>query len=89
MKYYSGDQIKKNEMGGTCGIYWGEGRCIQGFGGKPEGERPLVRSRHRWEDNIEMDLQEVGWGGMDWVGLVQDRDRWWAVVKVVMNLWFP
>jgi hypothetical protein len=54
--------------------------------GKPEGKRPLGRPRHRWEDNIRMDLQEVGCGGMDWIGLVQDTDRWRALVNVVMNL---
>jgi len=57
--------------------------------GKPEGKRPLGRPRHRWEDNIKMDLQEVGLGGMDWIELVQDRDRWRALVTAVMNLRFP
>jgi len=47
--------------------------------GKPEGMRPLGRPRHRWEDNIKMDLQEVGCGGMDWIELAQDRDRWRAL----------
>ena len=56
---------------------------------KPEGKRPLRRSRRRWEDNIEMDLQEVGCGGTDWIELVQDRDRWWALVSGVMNLRVP
>jgi hypothetical protein len=51
--------------------------------GKPEGKRPLGRLRRRWEDNIRMDLQEVGCGGMDWIGLAQDRDRWRALVNVV------
>jgi hypothetical protein len=54
--------------------------------GKPEGKRPLGRPRRRWEDNIRMDLQEVGCGGMDWIGLAQDRDRWRALVNVIMNL---
>jgi len=54
--------------------------------GKPEGKRPLGRSSHRWEDNIKMDLQELGCGGMDWINLSQDRDRWRAVVNAVMNL---
>ena len=49
--------------------------------GKPEGKRPLGRSRRRWKDNIKMDLQEVGCGGMDWIELVQDRDRWRALEK--------
>jgi len=54
--------------------------------GKPEGRRPLGRPRHRWEDNIKIDLQEVGCGDMDWIELAQDRDRWWALVTAVMNL---
>ena len=53
---------------------------------KPEGKRPLGRPRRRWEDNIKMDLQEVGCAGMDWMELAQDRDRWWALVNAVMNL---
>jgi hypothetical protein len=54
--------------------------------GKPEGKRPLGRLRRRWEDNIKMDIQKVGCGGMEWIELVQDRDRWRAFVNVVMNL---
>ena len=57
--------------------------------GKPEGRRPLGRPRHRWEVNIKMDGQEVGWGGMDWIDLAQDRDRCWAFVNAVMNVWVP
>jgi hypothetical protein len=51
--------------------------------------RPLGRPRSRWEDNIKMDLQEVGWEGMDWIELAQDRDRWRTLVNAVMNLWVP
>jgi hypothetical protein len=54
--------------------------------GKPEEKRPLGRPRRRWEDNIRMDLQEVGCGGMYWIGLAQDRDRWRAIVNALMNL---
>ena len=54
--------------------------------GNPEGKRPLGRPRHRWEDNIKMDLQDVGCEGMDWIELAQDRDRWRALVNAVMNL---
>jgi len=57
--------------------------------GKPEGKRPLGRPRCRWEDNNKMDLQEVGCGGMDWIELAHDRDRCWALVNAVMNLWAP
>jgi hypothetical protein len=64
-------------------------RCMQGFSGKPEGRRPLGRPRCRWEDNIKMDLREVGWGGMDWINLAQDKDRWRALVYTVMNLRVP
>jgi hypothetical protein len=54
--------------------------------GKPEGGRPLGRPRRRWEDNIKMDLREVGRGGIDWISLAQDRERWRALVNAVMNL---
>ena len=57
--------------------------------GKPEGKRPLGRHRHSWEDNIMMDLQEVVLGGIDWIQLAQDRDRWRALVTVVMNCQVP
>jgi hypothetical protein len=56
---------------------------------KPEGKRPLGRQRCRWEDNIKMDLQEVGCEGMDWIELAQDRNRWRALVNAVMNLRVP
>jgi hypothetical protein len=54
--------------------------------GKPEGKRPLGRPRPRWDDNIKMDLQEVGGGGMDWIELAQGRNRWRALVNAVTNL---
>ena len=57
--------------------------------GKPEGQRLLGRPRRRWVDNIRMHLQEVGCGYMDWIGLAQDRDRWWTLVSAVMNLRVP
>ena len=67
----------------------GEGRGVHRvLVGKPEGKRPLGRPRRRWEDNINMDLQEVGGGG-DWMELVQDRDRWRALVNTVMNFRVP
>jgi len=57
--------------------------------GKPEGKRTLGRPSARWEDNIKMDLQEVGFWGMDWIELAQDRDRWRALVNAAMNLRVP
>ena len=57
--------------------------------GNPEGKRPHGRPRRRWEDNIKMDLQEVGCEGMDWIELAQDKERWRALVNAVMNLRFP
>jgi hypothetical protein len=55
--------------------------------GKPEGKRPL--GRRRWMDNIKMDLREIGWDGVDWIELAQDRDQWRALVNTVMNLRVP
>jgi hypothetical protein len=57
--------------------------------GKPEVKRPLGRPRRRWDDNIKIDLQEVGYRSMDWIELAQDRDRWRAVVNAIMNLRVP
>jgi hypothetical protein len=57
--------------------------------GKPERKRPLGRSRHRWVDNIKMCLREIGWDGMDWIDLAQDREQWRALVNTVMNLEVP
>jgi hypothetical protein len=57
--------------------------------GKPEGKRSLGRPRRRLEDNIKMDLREIGWSSMDWTDLAQDRDQWRALVNTVMNLRFP
>ena len=57
--------------------------------GKPEGKRPFGRHRRKWEDNIKMDFQEVGCGGMDWIDLAQDRDRWRALVNAVLKFRVP
>ena len=68
----------------------GNERCLyRVLVGKPKGKRQLGRPRRRWEDNIEMDHQEVGCGVVDWIGLAQDRDGWKAVVNAVMNLRVP
>jgi len=86
-RYCAGDKIEKNEMGWACGAYGGGERGVyRALLGKPEGRRPVGRPRSRWVDNIRMDLQEVGCGYMDWIGLAQDRDRWWMLVSAVMKL---
>jgi hypothetical protein len=76
-------------MGGACSTNGGERNTYRLLVGKPEGRRPLGRPRHRWLDKIRMDLVEVGWGDVDWIGLTQDRDRWRALVNSVLNLWIP
>jgi hypothetical protein len=86
-QYCSGDKIARcaghvARVGKRRGLY----RVLVG---KPEGKRPLGRARLRREDNIKMDLHDVGCWGMDWIGLAQDRDRWRALVNVVMNLRIP
>ena len=75
-------------MGSACGAYGGGERCAQGSSGEPEGTRPLGGPRRRWEDNIKMDLREVIGGG-DWMELAQDKDRWRALVNMVMNFRVP
>jgi hypothetical protein len=70
-------------------MHGGQERRIQGFGGKPEGKRPLGRPRRRWEDNINIDLQEVGFGDIDWIDLAQDKDRGPALVNALMNFRVP
>jgi hypothetical protein len=74
-------------MGGEFSADGEERGVYRIFVRKPEGKRSLGRPRRRWEDNIRMDLKEVGCGGMDWIGMAQDRDRWQAMVNAVMNLW--
>jgi len=70
--------------------HMGQGRGVHRvLVGKPEGKRPLGRPRHRWEDNVKMELQKVGGGCGDWMELAKDRDRWRALVSTVMNFQVP
>ena len=84
-QYFRGDQIENKEVGGACSTQG----CIQGFVGENLGKRPLGRPKRRWNDNIKMDLQEVGCENMDWFDLAQDTDSWWALLNAVMNLRVP
>ena len=81
----------KNEMGGSCSPYGGGERrgVYRVLVGKPEGKRPLVRSRRRREDNIKLDLQEVGCRGLDWIELAHDRDKWGELANAVMKFRVP
>jgi len=84
-----GDKIEKNEMGGAFSAYGGGERRVQGFGGVPEGKRPLGLPRHRWEENFKASSGSEMWGvwtGSSWlrIGTVG-----WALVNAVMNLWIP
>jgi len=80
--------IKSRRMGWAGHVaHMGEERVVyRVLLGRPEGKRPLGRPTRRWVDNIRMDLQQVGCGYMDWIGLAQDRDRWRTLVSAVMNL---
>jgi hypothetical protein len=84
-----GDKIGKNEFGRACSADGEEKGVYMVLVGKPEGKRSLGRPRHRWEDNIRMDLQEIGVGCGNWIEPAQDRDRWRELVSTVKNLWVP
>jgi hypothetical protein len=74
-------------------IKWGGGsaqkNCIKCLVGRPDGKRPAGKPRPRWEDNIKMDFKEIGWKGMDWIDLAEDREKWRELLNVVMNLGVP
>jgi hypothetical protein len=76
-------------MGRACSTIGVKRNAYRILVGKSEGKRPLGRPRHRLVDNIKMDLREVGWDGVDWIHLAQNRDQWRALVNTVMNLRFP
>ena len=82
---FLGDKIEKNEFGGACSTYGERGVIYRVLVGKPEGKRPLRRPRRRWEDNIKMELQELGHGGMDWIEMARDRNTCRALVNTAVN----
>jgi hypothetical protein len=81
--------VKEDEMGRPCSTHGEKRNAYRILVGKPERKRPLGRPRLRWEDNIKIDPEEIGWGGMDWIDLVQDRDQWRALVNTIMSLRVP
>jgi hypothetical protein len=87
--YYSGEQIEKNEMSRASSTYGERRGAYRILVGRPEGRRPLGRPTRRCEDNIKIGLQEVGWEGVDWIELAQDRYRWRALVNAVISLRVP
>jgi len=76
-------------VGGAYGTYGRQMSCIIVFGGETRGKSSLARPRRKWKDNIKTHFQEVGWEGMGWIDLTQDRSRWWALMKAVMDLRVP
>jgi hypothetical protein len=76
-------------VGWTCGTHGGGGGAYRVLVGRPEGKRPLGRPRHRWEDNIKMDLAEIGIEWANWIQLAQDKVQWRACANTVMNLRVP
>ena len=88
-QYCSGDEIEKNEMGVGCSTYGKRRDVYRVLVGKPEEKSPVGRLRHRWEDNIKMDFQEVGCRSMDWFELAQEREWWRPLVNAMMNFRVP
>jgi hypothetical protein len=76
-------------MGGACSTYGERRNAYRLLVGKPEGKKPLGRPRRRWADNIRIDLVEVGWCDVDWIGVAQDRNRWRALENSALNLRVP
>jgi hypothetical protein len=87
--YYYSDEVKENGWVGQLTCMGDMRSAYKSVVGVPERKRLLGRPRHRWEDNIRMNLREVRWKGMDWVCMAQDRDQWRTVVNTVMNLRVP
>jgi hypothetical protein len=84
-----GNQVEEDETGGPCSTNGEKRNAYRLLLRKPEGKRPLGRPRRRWVDNIRMNLGEVGWDDVDWIGLAKDRNRWRALVNSVLNLRVP
>jgi hypothetical protein len=88
-QYNWNDQVKEQKMGRACSTNGAKRNSYWILMRKPEGKRPLERIRRVWADNTKMDLREIGWDGLDWIDLAENRDQWRALVNTVMNLWVP
>jgi hypothetical protein len=87
-KYNENNQVKVDEVGRACSMRY-KRKAHRILVGKPEGKRPLGKPRRRWVDNIKIHLREIGWDGMDWIDVAQDRDQWRALVNTLVNLRVP
>jgi hypothetical protein len=76
-------------MGGACSTNGEKRNACRILVGKPKGSRPLLRPRHRWVNNIKMDLREIGWDGVDWIDVTQNRNEWWVLVNTVVKIQVP
>jgi hypothetical protein len=83
------NQVKEEVIDKACSTHGAEGEYTQDFGEKARRKEPLEKPRHRWEDNIKMDLRRIRWGDMDWIHLAQERDQWKALENMVMNHQVP
>jgi hypothetical protein len=81
--------MKEDEMDRACNTMGEKRNAYRILVRKPEGKRPLGRPGRRWVDNIKIDLRQIGWDGIDWIDVAQDRDQWRALVHTVMNLQVP
>jgi hypothetical protein len=81
--------VKKDKMGRACSTNGEKRNAYRLLVGKPDGKRPLGRPRRKLVGNIKMDLREIGWDGMDWIDLAQDRDQWRALLNIVINFRVP
>jgi hypothetical protein len=82
-------RVTNSEVDGAYSMLGRDEKCIQYFGWKAQRKETIGRPKHRWEENIRMDLREVGWEGVDWFHLAQVRDQGQALLNMVMNLWVP
>jgi hypothetical protein len=83
------DKVKEDEMGRACSTNGEKKSACRIVVGNPEGKRPLGRPKRRWMGIIKMDLRDIGWDGVDWIDLAQDRDQWRALVNKVINFRVP